>query len=94
MVSAPKSLRDHLLRIDSRSLGLFRVTFGLVLIADLFARWRWVRDFYANDEVLPNHNHLFNLCGKQQLFSVFHAFSTSRPSRRPSPGPGPSLDAA
>ncbi|KYF60556.1 DCC1-like thiol-disulfide oxidoreductase family protein [Sorangium cellulosum] len=71
-----KSLRDHFLRIDARSLGLFRITFGLVLIADLFARWRWVRDFYSNEGVLPNHNHLFNLRGKQQVFSLFHAFST------------------
>ncbi|WP_437952626.1 DCC1-like thiol-disulfide oxidoreductase family protein [Sorangium sp. So ce296] len=71
-----KSLRDHFLRIDARSLGLFRITFGLVLIADLFARWRWVRDFYSNEGVLPNHNHLFNLRGKQQVFSLFHAVST------------------
>ncbi|WP_437832371.1 DCC1-like thiol-disulfide oxidoreductase family protein [Sorangium sp. So ce1153] len=71
-----KSLRDHFLRIDARSLGLFRVTFGLVLIADLFARWRWVRDFYSNEGVLPNHNHLFNLRGKQQVFSLLHAVST------------------
>jgi predicted DCC family thiol-disulfide oxidoreductase YuxK len=71
-----KSLRDHFLRIDARSLGLFRVAFGLVLLGDLFARWRWARDFYSNEGVLPNHNHLFNLHGKQQVFSVFHAFST------------------
>lgn len=71
-----KSLRDHFLRIDARSLGLFRITFGLVLIADLLSRWRWVRDFYSNDGVLPNHNHLFNLRNKQQVFSLFHAFST------------------
>jgi predicted DCC family thiol-disulfide oxidoreductase YuxK len=71
-----KSLRDHFLRIDARSLGLFRITFGLVLIADLFARWRWARDFYSNEGVLPNHNHLFNLHGKQEVFSLFHAFST------------------
>lgn len=71
-----KSLRDHFLRLDARSLGLFRITFGLVLIADLFGRWRWVRDFYSNEGVLPNHNHLFNLRGKQQVFSLFHAIST------------------
>ncbi|WP_437589280.1 DCC1-like thiol-disulfide oxidoreductase family protein [Sorangium sp. So ce1000] len=71
-----KSLRDHFLRLDARSLGLFRITFGLVLIADLFGRWRWVRDFYSNEGVLPNHNHIFNLRGKQQVFSLLHAFST------------------
>lgn len=71
-----KSLRDHFLRIDARSLGLFRITFALVLIADLLMRWRWVRDFYSNEGVLPNHNHLFNLREKEQVFSLFHAFST------------------
>ncbi|WP_437633989.1 DCC1-like thiol-disulfide oxidoreductase family protein [Sorangium sp. So ce854] len=71
-----KSLRDHFLRIDARSLGLFRITFALALIADLLGRWQWVRDFYSNEGVLPNHNHLFNLRGKQQVFSLFHAFST------------------
>ncbi|WP_438016812.1 DCC1-like thiol-disulfide oxidoreductase family protein [Sorangium sp. So ce315] len=71
-----KSLRDHFLRIDARSLGLFRITFALALIADLLGRWQWIRDFYSNEGVLPNHNHLFNLRGKQQVFSLFHAFST------------------
>ncbi|MGK4008640.1 DCC1-like thiol-disulfide oxidoreductase family protein [Sorangium sp. So ce1036] len=71
-----KSLRDHFLRLDARSLGLFRISFALVLIADLFTRWRWVRDFYSNEGVLPNHNHLFNLRDKEQVFSLFHAFST------------------
>ena len=56
-----KALKDHYLRIDARSLGLFRVLFGLVLIGDLLRRWVWLRDFYSNEGVLPNHNHLFNL---------------------------------
>ncbi|AKT36250.1 DCC1-like thiol-disulfide oxidoreductase family protein [Chondromyces crocatus] len=71
-----KPLRDHFARIDARSLGLFRVVMGLVLIGDLFGRLRWGREFYSNEGVLPNHNHLFNLRGKQEVFSVFHAFST------------------
>jgi len=73
---AVKQIRDHFARIDARSLGLFRLAMGLVLIGDLFARWRWARDFYSNEGVLPNHNHLFNLRGKEDVFSVFHAFSS------------------
>jgi predicted DCC family thiol-disulfide oxidoreductase YuxK len=75
-LSVLKSLRDHFVRIDARSLGLFRIAFGLVLLADLFARWQWARDFYSNEGVLPNHNHLFNLRGKQDVWSLFHAFSS------------------
>ena len=73
-----KALRDHYLRIDARSLGLFRIFFGLVLIGDLFRRWAWLRDFYSNEGVLPNHNHLFNLIqrGTPEIWSVYHAFST------------------
>lgn len=73
-----KSLRDHYLRIDARSLGLFRVLFGLVLIGDLVRRWAWLLDFYSNEGVLPNHNHIFNLIqrGTPEIWSVYHAFST------------------
>lgn len=71
-----KALKDHYLRIDARSLGLFRLTFALVLLADLFGRWRYLRDFYSNEGVLPNHNHLFNTRDTGQLWSFLHAFST------------------
>src|SRR6187401_85054 len=69
-------LRDHYLRIDPRSLGLFRVLFGLVLIGDLVRRFRWLKDFYSNEGVLPNHNHLFNLRDKVDVWSALHAFSS------------------
>src|SRR5262249_26601939 len=49
---------------------------GLVLIGDLFRRWRWIKEFYSNDGVLPNHNHLFNLLPKEPIWSALHAFST------------------
>ncbi len=70
-----KALRDHYLRIDPRSLGLFRLGMGLVLIYDLLRRFRYIKEFYSNDGVLPNHNHLFNLHGAQ-VWSLLHAFST------------------
>ena len=71
-----KALRDHYLRIDARSLGLFRLTFGLVLLFDLCRRWRYLKDFYSNEGVLPNHNHLFNLRETGQVWSLLHAFSS------------------
>lgn len=73
-----RALRDHYLRIDARSLGLFRIAFALVLIGDLRCRWAWLRAFYSNEGVLPNHNHLFNLIqkGTSEVWSVYHAFST------------------
>lgn len=71
-----RALRDHYLRIDARSLGLFRVLFALVLIGDLLRRWYWLKEFYTNEGVLPNHNHLFNLKDNTRVWSVLHAFST------------------
>ncbi len=49
---------------------------GLVLIFDLLRRFRYIKEFYSNDGVLPNHNHLFNLRGTGQVWSLLHAFST------------------
>src|SRR3954471_24128125 len=71
-----KALRDHYLRIDARSLGLFRLTFGLVLVYDLLRRWRYLRDFYSNEGVLPNHNHLFDLRETGQVWSLLPACSS------------------
>ncbi|MEQ9323391.1 MAG: hypothetical protein RIF41_29780, partial [Polyangiaceae bacterium] len=66
---------DKYLRIDARSLGLFRIAMGLVLLTDLFHRWDWIEAFYTNEGVLPNHNHLFLLQDEGKVWSVFHAFS-------------------
>jgi predicted DCC family thiol-disulfide oxidoreductase YuxK len=75
-----KKIRDHFLRtflrIDARSLGLFRIVFALALLGDLFRRWVWVKEFYSNEGVLPNHNHLFLLRDKVQIWSALHAFSS------------------
>lgn len=71
-----KRIAESFLRIDPRSLGLFRIAMALVLIGDLFRRWVWLRVFYSNDGVLPNHNHIFNLRDKAQVWSFLHAFST------------------
>ena len=67
---------DKYLRIDARSLGLFRIAMGLVLLTDLLHRWDWIAAFYTNEGVLPNHNHLFLLQDEGKVWSVFHAFSS------------------
>lgn len=71
-----KRILESFVRIDARSLGLFRIVMALVLLGDLFRRWTWLRVFYSNDGVLPNHNHIFNLRDKAQVWSILHAFSS------------------
>lgn len=68
-------LGQRFFRIDARSLGLFRILFGCVLLIDLKERWAWLPAFYSNDGVLPNHVHLFQLRESGRVFSAFHAFS-------------------
>lgn len=75
-MSLAKALRDHYFRIDARSLGLFRLGFGLVLLGDLFQRWRYAKELYSNEGVLPNHNHLFLLRDKQEVWSLLHSISS------------------
>lgn len=46
-------LRDHWLRMDLRSVGLFRATIGCVLLCHLADRWSLRDDFYGSRGVLP-----------------------------------------
>ena len=69
-------LPQRFLRFDARSLGLFRWLIGLTLITDLLHRWDWVRAFYSNEGVLPNHNHLFLVKEQGEVWSFYHAFSS------------------
>src|SRR5688572_32032710 len=66
---------DRYCQADLRWLGVFRIFFGLLLIADLLRRWAVATDFYTNDGVLPNHFSLFRPLGRD-VFSIYHAFST------------------
>lgn len=70
-----RTLAHRYLRIDPRSLGAFRILFGLTLLADWCHRWRWLTAFYSNEGVLPNHNHLFHLRDGGRVWSALHAFS-------------------
>ena len=38
-------------------------------------RWRYIKDFYSNEGVLPNHNHIFLLHDQTRVWSALHAFS-------------------
>lgn len=72
-------LRSTYLRIDARSLGLFRIAMACALIGDWWVRWVDSRAFYSNEGVLTNHAHLYNVLRRdppERVWSVFHAFST------------------
>jgi predicted DCC family thiol-disulfide oxidoreductase YuxK len=64
------SLRAAYLRVDPRTLGLGRILFALVLLGDLFRRIPWVRDFYTNGGLLPNHTILWRP-PMPRIFSFF-----------------------
>ena len=59
-----------------RRVALERAWFRAVLLGDLFNRWRWAKELYSNDGVLPNPNHLFNLRDKGQVWSLLHSISS------------------
>ncbi len=50
---SPARYRDFFFRIDPRSLGLFRVSMALVMLAVWVIRWRWLSVMYTDDGVLP-----------------------------------------
>ena len=60
---------------DPRSLGLFRIIFGLFLLIDLVRRLPDAVFFYTNDGMLPNHGAIYRPMSGH-LFSIYHAFST------------------
>ncbi|HEX4447904.1 MAG TPA: DCC1-like thiol-disulfide oxidoreductase family protein [Polyangiaceae bacterium] len=75
-----RATRRELIRayftFDGRSLAVFRVGLASVLIVDLLRRVPWLRDFYSNAGLLPNHTVLWRP-PLPRLFSVF--FVASQP---------------
>jgi predicted DCC family thiol-disulfide oxidoreductase YuxK len=69
-----QALTRTYLTIDPRSLGLCRIVLGVVLIIDLARRVPYVRAFYTNDGLLPNHTVLWRP-PLPRLFSVFFPVS-------------------
>jgi predicted DCC family thiol-disulfide oxidoreductase YuxK len=75
---APRSLAAtfrEFATADPRSLGLFRIIFGVFLLVDLYRRLPDYIFFYTNEGMLPNHGALFRPMSAH-LFSIYHAFST------------------
>lgn len=72
-----RDVLEHYTRIDSRSLGVFRLLMGLALILDWGQRWRSRLEFYSNEGVLPNHAHLYHLKNKGRfVWSGLHSVTT------------------
>jgi predicted DCC family thiol-disulfide oxidoreductase YuxK len=69
-------LRATYLQIDLRSLAIGRIALGLVLIGDLLRRIPWLRDFYSNLGLIPNHTVLWRP-PFPRIFSVFFMASLS-----------------
>ncbi len=67
--------RDHYLRMDPRTAGLYRIVLGFLCAADCLRHAWYARTFYSNDGVLTNHWHLYRPDGNYN-FSILHAFST------------------
>ncbi len=74
-VAAGRALVDAYASLDPRALGLFRVAFGGVLLADLLRRWPDIALFYSNEGVLSNHLNAFQPASRP-MFSLLTAFST------------------
>ncbi|MEO8904605.1 MAG: hypothetical protein ABI488_19525 [Polyangiaceae bacterium] len=70
-----RSLRVTYLTVDPRSLGAFRIAFGLVLFSDLIRRFRELEFWYANTGLLPNHTLLWRP-PTSNLFSLFFTLSS------------------
>jgi len=68
------------LTVDPRSLGLFRVLFGSVLLSDLARRWVELEVWYTNSGLLPNHTLLWRP-PTRNLFSLFFTASNASEAR-------------
>ena len=62
--------------MDPRTLAFGRIFFALVMIGDLLRRVPWIREFYTNAGILPNHTVLWRP-PVSRLFSFF--FMSSLP---------------
>jgi hypothetical protein len=71
-----RSLFQTYFTVDPRSLGVFRVLFGLVLFSDLLRRWAELGLWYTNSGLLPNHTVLWRPPARS-MFSLFFTASTA-----------------
>lgn len=70
-----RSLRRTYLSVDPRSLGVFRIGFGVVLLSDLLRRFAELEYWYTNTGLLPNHTLLWRPAATH-VFSAFFMAST------------------
>jgi predicted DCC family thiol-disulfide oxidoreductase YuxK len=75
-VAIKNELRSAYFEMDPRTLAFGRIFFALVLIGDLLRRVPWIREFYSNAGILPNHTVLWRP-PVPRLFSFF--FMSSLP---------------
>lgn len=61
--------------LDRRSLGLFRIVFGTLLLCELAYRFGGIDHWYTNDGLMPNHVVLWANPGLH-MFSFFFSLST------------------
>jgi len=69
------SLKRTYLTVDPRSLGVFRIVFGLVLLSDLARRYQQLDFWYTNAGLLPNHTLLWRPPAGH-MFSLFFVASS------------------
>ncbi len=71
----------HLLHVyaaaDPRSLGLFRIGLGLLLLVDLLRRVPGLSTWYTNEGLLPNHMLLWRPMARWQFSALFAASGTA-----------------
>lgn len=79
-LSAWHFLRDRYFTLDLRSLGLFRVAFGTLLLCDLLYRARNLSVWYSNEGLMPNHVVLWAK-PSGPLFSFFFTLSSPQEAR-------------
>src|SRR5262245_53449857 len=68
-------LTDRYASIDPRSLGLFRIVFGGLLISDLARRVPDLVMFYTEIGIVPSQHSSAAASGRE-LFSIYNAFAT------------------
>ena len=74
-----KELKHTYFELDPRTLAFGRIFFALVLIGDLARRIPWIREFYSNAGILPNHTVLWRP-PVERLFSLFFMSSLTEES--------------
>jgi hypothetical protein len=68
--------RERYFRVDPRTLGLYRIALGALLLIDGLRHWLEARVYYSNNGVLTNHFLLFRPAAEFH-FSLFNAFSSA-----------------